>query len=144
MGREETLFVHFDTEASDAEGGGGFQCRAEGVFFRHHVIAASTERAECHFESGCGADIEGALPILVGRVVYDFCMFGDEAQQLGGSSSLAIVESDVDVVERFALGGIVLAGLDKQTGVLSFWFGEMRWFGDFDLEVLEWKDGAGG
>ena len=142
--REEALFVHFDAEAIEAEGGGGFQCGAEGVFFRHDVIAASAKGTQRHFESRCGADIEGALPILVGRVVYDFCMFGDKAEQLGGSGSLAVVESDVDIVEGFALGPIMLAGLNKQTGVLGFWLGEMRRFGNFDLEVLEWKDGAGG
>ena len=142
--RKQALCVHFDAEAFDAKRGGGFERCAKGVFFCHQVVTASAKGTECHLESGGGADIERALPILIGRVVYDFCVFGDEAQQLDRSGSLAVIKGYMDVIDGFALGGIMFAGLNKQTRVPGLCFGETRWSRDFDLEVLERENGTRG
>ena len=54
--REEAFVVHLDAEGFYAKGGCGFERRAEGVFFGHHVVAPIGKHTEGDFEGGCGAD----------------------------------------------------------------------------------------
>jgi hypothetical protein len=111
----QSFRVHLDPEELASEREGSLHGTGERVLLGQNVISTLGEYAVCLFQRHCAPNAHGTLPILVRRAVCDLGVLDHEAQKLGGSSALAVVQTDRQIVRPIAPCSIVFPRLNNDT-----------------------------
>lgn len=107
--RQHSMRIHAHCTDSDTQRLRCFHSSGKGILFTENPVSRLRQHSKRKFPRRRRTDRHRTAPILIRRIMDDFCMLHKPSQKLSSSMSLAVLSSGSDIEARLAQRHVVHA-----------------------------------